>query len=330
MAPEGKKQNNSESTNCAFPENTGDSNHKVHFEGVDSPTSAAKVTFQEVEGTLRSAEGVAHDMKVDADKAEEWISNAKLAIDIANNSLSEAGKLAAHVQMTAEQTASKMTKLSVEHDVHDNAEEAEHSGQRGMESATADLVDVELDQNKERYANEYEDILSLQKRSKELQAMVGQSASHLKDTRSELTGTALSSAVDMKDQADDLTVNLEETIRQIKQKKDHHRTGTPVGAEDILKGDATAVDPLSLDKIDGVLELSRSQEKLSELDKQEKGDIPPLKEDTPVDAEDVLKNGGALNADPVSLDKIDGLPVRTHNSEELAAKDHRNPTLPTY
>jgi hypothetical protein len=150
----------------------------------------------------------------------------------------------------------------------------------------------------------------------------------LKDTQSRIAETALDSAVDMKDQADDLTVNLEETVKEIKAKKaGHSRSNTPVDAEDILKGDATEVDPLSLDKIDGVLELSRAEDAPASQSLKEKSNKPPMKEDTALGAEDVLKTGGALNADPVSLDKIDGLPKRTQNARELAAKEHQSPTL---
>ena len=271
----------------------------------------SKVTFgkEEVEKTLHSAENVAFDMKVDADKAEEWIRNAKMAIDIANNSLREAGKLASHVQKTAEDTATKMTHVNVDH-------QQINTTSSSNEQAVADIKDP----SEERYADEYEEILALQKRAQELQAMVGQTAMELKDTKTRMAETALDSAEDMKDQAGDLMVNLEETIQEIKAKKENRQKNARVGAEDILKGDATEVDPLSLDKIDGVLEMSQAEEKLEEK--------PPLKEDTALDAEDVLKSGGALNADPVTLDKIDGLQKRTQNAEELAAQDHKPPPSP--
>lgn len=300
-----------------------DSNsHQVHFEGIP------KVTFEEAEKALHSAEDVARSMKTDADKAEEWIQNAKTAIDIANRSLGEAGKLASRVQKTAEDTAAKMTEMNVSSEDNDTAttvEPGKASSENILDAADQKHVQVDLNHSKEHCADEYEDILALQKKAQDLQAVVGRSAMALKDTGSKLTGTALSSAVDMKDQADDLTVNLEETIEEIKAKQEHRRTRTPVDAEDILKGDATQVDPLSRDKIDGVLDLSRTSAR--KVPQATSGETPPVKEDTPVGAEDVLKTGGVLNADPASLDKIDGLQKHTQNAQELAFKEHTNPTL---
>ena len=134
------------------------------------------------------------------------------------------------------------------------------------------------------------------------------------------------------------------TAQSIQERKhDGENSGPPVSAEAILKGEtANFVDRGSLDKIDRVYSMRKTSssdttaaqapEKRSPTSSiatgpwmKDKNDSVP--EETQVDAEDILKRNGAVKADSASLDKIDGLPVRTHNSESLAKKSHMYPQL---
>ena len=302
----------------------------------DAPLEIPEVTSQEIDIVLRNAEEIASSLQSETSRASSWITNAKLAIDVANRSFDEAGKLAHSVQMTAEEAAGKMSAVDIGSiDIQGKVEQdIVEKGSHIVDAVECTAIPSGNKTDQDLLGQD--EVVKLQLRALQIQSLVEESREQLKETKTRLVGKTKLIATGMKKQADNLSDNLEVATHVIEERRYN------ADAEAILKGEAVEVDPKSLDKIDGV----NSLKKTNSLDttaaqapstasttstigagdwlKKSEAAVP---QDTDLGAGDLLKEGGVLKADPASLDKIDGLPKRTHNADNLASTSHTWPHL---
>ena len=311
-----------------------------------TPTEIPDVTSHDIDRVMKHAEEIASSLQSDTSRAKSWITNAKLALDVANRSLDEASKLAHNVEMTAEDTANKMKTVDIGSIDFEGKEgdDIVDKGSRLVKAAEKEAIPGSNQSSQDLFGPD--EVVKLQLRALQIQSLVKETREQVNEARASIAGKTTMMALGMKDQAANLTDNLEVATHVIEERR-HNRDSSspPVDAEAILKGETPdIVDPSSLDKIDGVFTMrktssmdttaaqaSATPSSVSTISSgtwltknSKESNIP---EETNLGAEDLLKVKGAVKADPASMDKIDGLPVRTHNSESLAGVEHTFPHL---
>lgn len=295
---------------------------------------------------IQNAAEIASSLQSDTSRAKSWITNAKLALEVANRSLDEATKLAHSVEKIAEDTAGKMKAVDIgKIDFQGKqGDDVVSKGSRLVEAVERQTIPRNNHKSQDLFGPD--EIVKLQLRALQIQSLVDETREQVNEARERVAGKTTIMALGMEDQVEHLSDNLEVAAQVIERKQDSESSSPPVGAEAILKGETpNVVDPNSLDKIDGIV----SMKKISSFDTSaaqapgtpsststvatgswmsrkasKEGRLP---EETNLGAEDLLKEKGAVKADPASLDKIDGLPVRTHNSKSLAGIEHTFPHL---
>jgi len=265
----------------------------------NSPTSTMEVCFQDThndtvdDGTPPLGEKSASSLQNDAKSSERWLLNAKLAMEVAIQSLSKAGVLAQRVQETAEDTVGKMV------DARIGSEEGllKKISQVSTVEEVVHIADkIHDDVAKSRDTPGYVEVLELQNRACQVQDAMQQSREDLNMARAKLNVPATATSANLSKQVTDVASNLSENITQ---------PDTLVDAEDLLKGHVTKCDRASLAKIDGVPDKRRLSTEES-----------PTHEAATVKAEDVLKKkDGAVVVDPPSMGKIDGIPQRAEENQ---------------
>lgn len=246
--------------------------------------------------------------------------------------MGEAAKLAHNVEKIAEETASKMKTVDIGSIDFEGKEgdDIVAKGSRLVKTVEKEAIPGSNQSRQNLFGPD--EVVKLQLRALQIQSLVDETRGQVDEARARVAGKTTMMALGMKDQAANLSDNLEVVTQAVEERR-HNRDSSsspPVDAETILKGETPdVVDPSSLDKIDGVF----TMKKTSSLDTtaaqapatpssvssipsgtwlKEVSKVGNDPEETKLGAEDLLKEKGVLKADPASMDKIDGLPVRTH------------------
>ena len=243
----------------------------------------------------QSSQHLALDLIEDSVRAQKWIQNANMAIDIARASLEEASKLASGVQLTTQETVGKAVERG-DIDLGRMKDEAERKTEQ-----VVDLAGREEGIGLQPTPVPVKDMAELHECAVQVQASVAESRQALLEAKTQPVAQSMTTTTDLRDQVIDLAVLIEDMLHPPAVPPGKNEPGS-VEAENILKGEFVTVDGDSLNKIDGLPRKNQAAESL---------------EDQPLNAEHVLKLGDKiLTADPVSLDKIDGLPDREHKGVE--------------
>jgi hypothetical protein len=262
-------------------------------------SASKKLSIPSEERGVQSPRGMPLDLVDESEKVQKWIQNANMGIDIARASLEEAAKLALNVQKITQATVGDALRTG-QADLTQMGKDTQEEKERVL------LLESEREGGGfEETAIPVEDIVKLHERAVQVQAAVEESRRALLLAETQPLAESFETMVSVKEHVVDLALYIEQTLQEPKQGLDTRERGG-VGADHILEGEGAAVDAASLNKVDGLKPNRKGC--ASSSDPIEFNDVQVT-----LTAEEILKHGeDILLADPISLDKIDGLPDRDH------------------